>query len=148
MPTRTEEGRRETSESSGQAVFGGQIKLLGYNLVQDETSAIITLYWQALANGQIDYTRFVQLLSAEPGQPPIAQNDSYPVYNNYPTSQWTAGEIVADEVVLNVADVVTGEYQVVVGFYDGDLVRLTAVDGGGNILQNNVLGITKLKIED
>ncbi len=97
-------GETAVSPNSKQAIFGNQIKLLGHELVQDAESVTVTLHWQALANGQADYTRFVQLLSLEPGQPPLVQNDSYPVFNNYPTSQWTAGEVVADEVVLNLAD--------------------------------------------
>ena len=90
----------------------------------------------------------MQLLNPEPGQLPLAQNDSYPVYNNYPTSQWTAGEIVADEVVLNLADVAAGEYPLVVGFYDGELVRLTAVAEDGSLLPNKVVTITTIKIEE
>lgn len=130
------------------AVINDEIKLLGYELAQNEASATITLYWQALANGQIDYTRFAHLLSPEPGQPPLAQNDSYPVFNTYPTSQWMTGEIVKDEVVLDLAGLPAGEFDVVVGFYDGELQRITAVAEDGTPLPNNLLQLTKLKIED
>ena len=134
------------------AVFDDEIQLLAYEVAQDADSATLTLYWQALANGQTDYTRFVQLLGAEPGQPPLAQNDSYPVFNSYPTGQWLAGEVVADTVTLDLIGLPVGEYDVVTGFYerlaDGGLERLTAVDGVGNPLPDDILKITTLKIED
>ncbi|MBE2222292.1 MAG: hypothetical protein IAF02_12165, partial [Anaerolineae bacterium] len=136
------------AETAVSAVFGDEIQLLGYELVQDDATATITLYWQAVSNGRTDYTRFVQLLGSEPGQPPLAQVDSYPVFNNYPTSQWSAGEIVADEVVLNLTDVPAGEYPLLVGFYDGNLERVTAVAGDGSLLPDNVLPFTRLKIGD
>lgn len=138
----------DSTGSVTEVVFGDEIKLLGYELSQSEADTTVTLYWQALVNGQADYTRFVQLLSLEPNQPPLAQNDSYPVFNNYPTSQWLAGEVVADEVVLSLADVPPGEYQLVVGFYDGDLVRLTAVVENGSPLSNDVVTVTTIKKED
>jgi len=130
------------------AFFGNQIQLLGYELTQDETTATVIFNWQAMANGQVDYTRFVHMLNPEPGQQPLTQNDSYPVYNNYPTSQWTAGEIVVDEVVLDLANVDDGVYQLVVGFYDGEYMRLTAVAENGSPLPNNVVTLTTIKIED
>ena len=130
------------------AVFNDEIKLLGYELAQEESTATLTLYWQALVNGQADYTRFVHLLSPEPGQPPLAQSDSYPVFNTYPTGQWAAGEIVTDEVMLDLAGLPAGAFDVVVGFYDGDLQRITAVAEDGAPLPDNTLTITTLKIED
>ncbi len=130
------------------AVFGERIQLLGTNLVQDETTATLTLYWQALAPVQADYTRFVHMLSPESGKAPLTQNDSYPVYNSYPTSQWTTGEIVADEVVLNMSDVPAGEFQLIVGFYDEALVRLTAVAEDGSLLPDNVMTLERIKIEE
>jgi hypothetical protein len=130
------------------AVFNDEIKLLGYELAQEEASATITLYWQALTNGRADYTRFVHVLSPEPGQPPLAQQDSYPVFNTYPTSQWTAGEIVTDEVVLDLAGMPAGAFAVVAGFYDGTFGRITAVGAEGVPLPNNTVSLTAIKIED
>ncbi|PID87230.1 MAG: hypothetical protein CSB13_00405 [Chloroflexi bacterium] len=130
------------------AVFGERIQLLGSKLTQDDTTVKITLYWQALAPIQADYTRFVHLLGSETGHSPPAQDDSYPVYNSYPTSQWTTGEIVTDDVILNIGDVSAGEYQLIVGFYDEALVRLTAVAADGSSLPHNVMHVGKIKIED
>jgi hypothetical protein len=119
------------------AVFDNAIALAGYTLSQADEQLTLTLYWRALQNGQTNYTRFVHLGEAA-GGPPLAQSDSYPVFNSYPTGQWTAGEIVADVVRLDLRDVAPGNYSLAVGFYerlaDGSIERVTAVDGNGRPL--------------
>jgi hypothetical protein len=133
------------------AVFGEQIRLLGSSVAQTPEAVTVTLVWQALADGQRDYTRFLHLLSPE-GGPPVAQQDSYPVQNSYPTGQWTAGEIVTEELSLPLAGLPPGEYRLAVGFYevlaDGSVERVTAVGDGERPLPDNMLVITFLKIKE
>ena len=45
------------------------------------------------------------------------QDDSPPRYGSYPTSQWTAGEVVPESLQLSLANVPSGSYQLAVGFY-------------------------------
>ncbi|MCP4416092.1 MAG: hypothetical protein GY805_05695, partial [Chloroflexi bacterium] len=99
------------------AVFGDQIQLQGYRLSQTPDEIDLTLVWQAMQNGQTDYVRFVHLIDAEAGGSPLAQADSPPRYGSYPTSQWTAAEVVEDNVRLSLTDVPPGNYQLAVGFY-------------------------------
>ncbi|GIK55739.1 MAG: hypothetical protein BroJett015_14020 [Chloroflexota bacterium] len=117
------------------AVFNDQIALQGYTLHQTTTVLEVALVWQALAPGQTEYTRFVHLIPAGSSQPPLAQDDNLPRFGTYPTSQWTAGEVVVDGVSLDLTAVPSGEYQLAVGFYerlaDGSLGRATAVDENG-----------------
>ena len=40
-----------------------------------------------------------------------------PRQDSYPTSQWFAGEIIADPLTLALADVPAGEYQLLAGLY-------------------------------
>jgi hypothetical protein len=112
------------------AVFGDLIQLHGYKLEQTADALHLTLYWQALADGQTDYTRFVHLIDPQQDGAPLAQNDGVPRHNTFPTGQWSRGEIIADDLTLPLAEIPAGDYQIVVGFYEkiGDtFVRLTAV---------------------
>lgn len=117
------------------AVFGAQIKLLGYAVTQDADALQLTLAWEALTSGTADYVRFVHLLPADaPNAPPVVQDDAFPQHNSYPTSQWTVREMVVETVTLPLADAPPGAYQLALGFYDGAdpaFTRLTAVDGEG-----------------
>jgi hypothetical protein len=55
----------------------------------------LTLYWRALQSPAHDYSVSVRLFG--PGGEPVFQVDSqHPVLGTYPTSRWTAGEVVGD----------------------------------------------------
>ncbi len=119
-----------TDLTATQAVFGDSIKLEGYDLRESANSLELTLYWRALSDGQEDYTRFVHLFDAETGEI-LAQVDSFPQYNSYPTSQWLVDEVVADPIVFELEQDLPGTFELGVGFYrleGGNLLRLTAVD--------------------
>jgi hypothetical protein len=68
----------------------------------------ISLYWQASAILDIDYTVSVRplrdggLIFGENGQPLL--QDHQPVWNSYPTSRWSPGEVVRDDYVLTLPD--------------------------------------------
>jgi hypothetical protein len=71
---------------------------------QDGTGWHVSLYWQAKAAMESDYTVSVRplrdgaLIFDENGEPLI--QDHQPVWNSYPTSRWSPGEIVRDDYVL------------------------------------------------
>jgi hypothetical protein len=119
------------------AVFGDEIQLQGYQFNQTDTALDLMLVWQALANGQTDYTRFVHLFNPTGGAP-VVQSDSPPRYGSYPTSQWASGEVVADDITLSLADVPAGSYQVAVGFYKqpvpGVFDQLPVQNGAGEMM--------------
>ena len=125
------------------AVFNDHIKLLGYNYSQSETALTVDIVWQAVSFSQEEYIRFVHLIDPTISAAPVAQNDSMPLNNSYPTSQWIIDEVVTEHVELNLENVPAGTYQVVVGFYqivDGVVERQVAVDKKGDLLpENNVL---------
>jgi hypothetical protein len=75
-------------------VFGGALRLDGYSL----SSQGITLQWTCLAPLARDYTVFVHVLDSS-GRV-IAQHDSGPLDDRYPTSLWDPGEVVTDQVTL------------------------------------------------
>jgi hypothetical protein len=118
------------------------IALRGYRLVQHnapEATLSLTLYWEALAEGMADYVRFVHLL--DPAGGVVAQQDGYPRANSYPTGQWTAGEIITDELTLEPGDLSSGSYQLGTGFYrrSAGLPRLPALRDGAFLPDSLVL---------
>jgi len=80
------------------ADYSDRIRLLAFEL---DRSAVhpgdvlkVTLYWQALAVMDENYSVFIHLVGPE-GQP-MGQADSYPGGGMYPTRQWQQGDIVKD----------------------------------------------------
>ncbi len=110
--------------------FGREIRLVGYSVEREGDRLHLTLYWQALAAPQGDYTRFVHLFDPAT-KTVVAQNDSPPRGGKYPTSWWTAGEVVTETVILPLDGVGPGMYRLAVGLYDTTVTRLpaTRVDG-------------------
>ncbi|MFI5267203.1 MAG: hypothetical protein ACHQ7M_07495, partial [Chloroflexota bacterium] len=60
-------------------------------------------------------TVFVQALSAD--GPLLGQHDSYPLDGRYPTSLWSSGEQVFDQVPLKTSRPLTALDRVIVGMY-------------------------------
>ncbi len=77
--------------------YGGTARLLAFevdkNLVHPGDTLKVTLYWQALAPMEKDYSVFVQVFG---WQEDLGQSDSYPGGGSVPTSYWTPGQIVRD----------------------------------------------------
>ncbi|RMG95763.1 MAG: hypothetical protein D6706_11525 [Chloroflexi bacterium] len=122
------------------STFQPLIQLIGYQWTQTNDQLALTLYWQALTTGEVDYTRFVHLVDPATNTI-VAQQDNYPVQGTYPTGQWTTGEIVADPITLSLNDVPPGDYVLMTGFYrnmgNGVLSQLTAVLPDGTPLPDD-----------
>jgi len=91
-----------------------------------------------LADGGVDYTRFVHLAAAD-NPAPLAQDDGFPG-PNLPTGQWVSGQMITDSVRLDVTAAPPGSYQLAIGFYRnlGDRwPRLTAVAADGSFYPDN-----------
>ncbi len=100
--------------------LGGTIELLGYDLRSDQVwardAAGLTLYWRPLAPVGKDYKVFVHLLD---GSSQIqAQCDTMAGGGAMRTSQWRAGEVVADHYEVWVPKAKGKELQIEVGLYD------------------------------
>lgn len=114
-----------------------EISLLGYDLPQKEVgpgeSVEVALYWEALRDVERDYEVKVELRS---GEGKAWERVARPVYGNYPTTEWKAGEVLRDwhEVKLG-ADAPPGTYQLWVELLrDGEEVgraRLAEIDVAG-----------------
>lgn len=116
------------------------IALHGYQIDQSTNTLALTLYWEALEGMTADYIRFVHLIDPETEEV-VAQQDSFPQGNSYPTSQWTAQEIVTDTVQLGLSNVSPGTYRLAIGFYSQSegLPRLPVVSGDTPLSDNLVI---------
>jgi hypothetical protein len=115
-----------------QAVFGGTFELLnGSAPTQARPGDTLTLHlaWRAARQPGQDYTVFAHLLDADGNY--VTGYDSFPARGEYPTSNWAAGETVAQSVPLGVpADAAPGSYTVEVGWYDSSSQERLALENG------------------
>ncbi len=109
--------------------FGGQMRLLGYDLtpatIAPGTTLYLTLYWEAMSQVPTNYTTFVQLLG--PNGHIHAQYDRITGDDAHPTSHWQPGTVMLNAHRLTVApDAPHGSYRLIAGLYinEGNLPRL------------------------
>jgi hypothetical protein len=116
--------------------FGGLMRLLGYDVGTDVTQpggqVEVTLYWDALAPADRDYTVFVHLLGE--GDLLVAQRDTFPGLGRLSTTWLEPGFRWADRYVLQVpgTSYAPDVAQIEVGLYDavtGSRLPVTTPDG-------------------
>ena len=103
-------------------VFGGRIRLLGYDLDQETLRCgdrlYVRLYWQLTAPVDVNYQVFTHLVAGDRG---LAQHDGPPRDGLRPTTSWQPGEVVDDEYRLaldNPCDAPRSVARIRVGLYD------------------------------
>jgi hypothetical protein len=114
------------------------VSLIGYDLPVEPMAPgdtlPVTLYWQAEAEMETDYTVFVQVLSRD--WQVLAQLDRQPLAGSAPTSTWLAGEILTDPYHLSLpADLPPGDYRVIAGMYDPHSGQRLPVSSGGDFVE-------------
>lgn len=134
-----------------EASFGGQVRLLGYDLERPacmapagsgdtgECALVVTLYWQAQTKVAEDYTVFIHL-TGQDGRI-LAQHDGQPAGGAYATGRWSAGEVVGDWVSVGLpVDSPAGEYDLVVGVYRPETgERLPRLDAEGRPVDDKIV---------
>ncbi len=129
------------------AVFGDQIRLIGYDVGQTTAQLNLTLYWQAVRRMDRDYKIFVHLSSLDDGAI-VAQYDGMPRDWTHLTSWWDKDEIITDTITLDTSGLSPGHYEVAVGIYDPDtLERLPVVDQAGTSLPDQKLVLPAITVE-
>jgi hypothetical protein len=129
------------------ANLDGRVRLTSYDLPSDREAVApiragqemtVTLYWQATAPLDADYTTFVHL--RDEGNQTAAQVDAAPLQGFYPTSAWQPGEILNDTQRLTLpGDLRPGNYRIVAGLYDAKTgQRLSVLDAAGKPAGNEV----------
>jgi hypothetical protein len=112
--------------------LGRQATLLGYDIAgckMPGAECRVKLWWRAEQDMPESYKVFVQLLDVN--GVPRAQADVIPLHGARPTWSWLPGEVIADEVVLNLpADLPAGPYRLTTGLYNElNGTRLMLPDG-------------------
>jgi mannosyltransferase len=109
------------------------LRLIGYAVPAEPATPgnplPVTLFWQAEAEMETNYTVFAQLLNAD--WQVIAQQDTQPMSGTAPTNTWLPGEILTDPYQISLPpDLPTGDYRLIVGLYQAETgVRLVASTG-------------------
>jgi hypothetical protein len=116
--------------------YGGEMRLLGYDLAREGGQLRVALYWQALTAMQDQYKIFVHLLSESNGAI-VAQHDGMPRDWSYPTSLWGRHEVYIERVALDLPAGEDAAYRLAVGVYSAEAGRLEAVDVDGRRLADD-----------
>jgi hypothetical protein len=130
--------------------FGGMIDLRGADLPAQAQAGIelpFTLYWQANAPVDFDYTAFAHLLDAQGNK--VAQLDWQPHdgLGVLPTSAWPQGWPVVDTQRLPLPpDLPAGDYTLLVGFYNWQDGKRLPAEGEG-VIGGDAVGLGPLRIE-
>ena len=99
--------------------LGGKVRLLGYSIqsgFRPGDGIRLTLFWQAMAEMDKDYTVFIHLVDDKGNL--WGQKDNPPVDGFYPTTKWEMGEIVRDQYDLLISpEAQPGEYRLEAGMY-------------------------------
>jgi len=124
-----------------EADFGGQVTLLRQSALPQSIEAgeilPVTLVWEAGVRISESYKVFVHLMDAKGNV--VAQQDSEPVGGWRPTTDWRAGELIEDyHGVVTTPSMIAGEYELVVGLYDGEGQRLPVTDQEGHAVGDRV----------
>jgi len=101
----------------------GQIALLGYwfEPLKQGRESRVHLFWQRKSDAPLDasFKSFVHVAQDETDQARVAQTDSIPVGEKYPTTCWKKDEVVEDTQYFAVSpNAGAGPYPVFIGLYD------------------------------
>jgi 4-amino-4-deoxy-L-arabinose transferase-like glycosyltransferase len=139
---------RRIIPTPSEAVFGGQMRLVGYSApsaLRNGGRLPLKLYWQGQTKMTTNYIVFVHLLNQNGEK--VAQRDTAPRNGARDTSLWQPGEPFEDDQSLDLAtDLPPGRYKVVVGVYRPvDGARLAVQPGSGDnlleLFEVNILGL-------
>jgi hypothetical protein len=133
-----------------EANFGEKTTLMGYALdrrvARPGETVRLTLYWQALAPFERNYSVFVHVLGEDDQR--WAWSSSYPVQGQAPTRSWQPGQVIEDAYELTIGETTPpGFYDIEVGMSAKDVGRLPVVAQDGHQLDSRVL-LCKVRVID
>lgn len=142
-PRLTLDALPETATPFG-AVYDNRIELVAYEIrpksVRPGEEIWVTLYWQALAPIDRNYSMYLHLIGQ--GGQRIGQRDSHAGMGKHPTSRWRLGDVVRDTYALRVDVDAVGPIaaRLEVGLYELETMqRLPARDGRRRRLDHTFL---------
>ncbi len=98
------------------ARFGQIAELVGYDVVKNDRSINMVLYWRAISASQTSYTVFAHVVDSS-GQI-VGQKDQAPGSGAYPTTTFVKGEYLVDEYDVAVPKGVPQDASIEIGLYD------------------------------
>ncbi len=123
-------GERLQPATPADAVFGGNLRLLGYTLKATTPLGAgvyraggnlpISLFWDVAAAPSADYSFFLHLCR-DCEIPPLASDDGPPLEGYLPTSVWLPGKPARDDRAIHLpADLAPGRYTLLLGVFRPD----------------------------
>jgi hypothetical protein len=110
--------------------LGDSKRLEGYSLKKDEDVWTLTLYWQALAFDNVDYTLFVHTIK---DGAKVSQRDERPQDGAYPTWRWYNNRLVPTALVIELPPG-TRPDTLLTGLYEaGKMVNVPVVQNGQSV---------------
>jgi hypothetical protein len=128
---------QQVTQRPQEVIFGDAIRLAGYELLRDDDSLTVKLYWRNEKTPGGDYGVFVHV--GQPGSTPVAQSSSGPANWTRPTTSWRDGEIIEDVHVIQLPpDLEAEELSIFAGLYDIDNpeIRVPVSAAGLEVLNN------------
>jgi len=126
--------------------FGDSITLQAADFEASSDQLNLTLYWQTAAVLPADYQVFVHVYDSAGER--VAQRDSAPVDNRYPTGQWRLNTVIEDRHTLTLeAPLPPGEYTIRLGLYNlpnGARLPINPID---DRVQDNSLQVWEFTVE-
>ncbi len=118
------------------AIFGGQIRLLGYDLGErllPGSAVPLTLYWQPETRAPHRYQyRFNLIRDGDSKQ--VAVTDSQPNFGCRPTDTWKPGSTVVDYVTVRAPAGVAGDkYHLTLSVYEPESLARLQVEAAGSL---------------
>ena len=113
------------------AVFGNQLRLLGYKLRQDGDELGVALRWRGERLMSTDFKMSVELYDPDTGER-LSRYDGMPRQWAHPTTHWRAGEVVLDTIPLSLEGLPADLYHLSLTVYDPDAdERLPVIASSG-----------------
>ena len=106
----------------------------------------MTLAWRVLETPPRDLIRFLHILG--PDGRPVAQEDSPPCTGACPAPSWLPDEVLVDQARLTIpADLPSGTYPLVIGWYDAETFRRLPVTGMAASGQTPATDVAQLPVK-
>lgn len=127
---------KNSANTTLEAVFvnGGRIfeprARQGEQVQQDENMLSVAVQWEPLHPPSQDLTVFVQLIHPNQLQPILASGDRPPREGWWPTSHWIPHNSFSDHYVLPLDGILSGEYELLIGWYHPQTFARVPVHGG------------------
>lgn len=107
----------------------------------------VDLRWRSIADAPADYAVFVHLVDARHQR--VAQRDSFPDHENFPTTVWFPGDTLVDEYRLDTRPSLRpGVYALTVGMYTRHDLKTLPVRGNRSRDHQAILGQVKVSRRD